>query len=495
MLYAYLQIIEQFISEIYSQSNEDFKNIPVVQYELPFENEEFLREGLALIDLNFSQLDLCQHRAISLLTKSCNQLTSEEIGKLAILLLNCQFEGEGRSTYPCTTEMTLKQCTILMDNNAYQIYSYMTNRAISICSSKKQEHFRAITELTVSKLIQTTQNQLQAVQETFKNQRRINDMGLENAKALTIEKTIIEETDKHLVDISKTTNQISTILKKQKKDMDKSHLAVLNDVEKIAVDLKKSHEELIKQYNLSLEFLDNFKGVLQTLSHIANHIRSYTKKCFLLLEEVGIDTSEENIAFICMNLLYFVSGMVFLLFINAANTSKYIFMGLIVFNAVTQIFNIEIPLMPLNIFIKKQMTPQKIQKPLQANVQTKIILKDLSSLMNSKDDNEMSQIYFNTMNARPETTDNLPKTTDNRPDTPDNRPVTPYIERTSTPFERPLTPAMRRVMSESLPTPRSGTPFTSGMNDRVQCQSLTAKGAQCRNAAVLGFTKCRVHNY
>ena len=100
-----MRIIEQFISEIYTQNNNDFKNIPAVQYELPFENEEFLREGLALIDLNFSQLDLCQHRAISLLTKSCNQLTSEEIGKLGIMLLNCQFEGEGRGTYPCTTEM------------------------------------------------------------------------------------------------------------------------------------------------------------------------------------------------------------------------------------------------------------------------------------------------------------------------------------------------------------------------------------------------------
>lgn len=238
-----------------------------------------------------------------------------------------------------------------MDNNVYQVYSYMTNRAISICSSKKQEHFRAITELTVSKLIQTTQSQLQSVQETFKNQRRLNDMGLENTKALIIEKNIIEETDKHLVDISKTTNQISTILKKQKKDIDKSHLAVLNDVEKIADDLKKSHEELIIQYNQSLEFLENFKGVLQTLSHIANHIKNYVQNCFLLLEEVGIETSEENIAFICINLLYFVSGMVFLLFINATNTCKNIFIGLIVFNSISQIFNIEIPLIPLNVFM------------------------------------------------------------------------------------------------------------------------------------------------
>ena len=139
---------------------------------------------------------------------------------------------------------------------------------------------------------------------------------------------------------------------------------------------------------------------------------------------------------------------------------------------------------------KKQMTPQKIQNPLQTEVQPKITVKNFSSLMNSKDDNEMSQIYFDTTVAMK----SLDKS-NNRPETPDNRPVTPYIVRSSTPFERPLTPAMRRVMSESLPISRSGTPFTIGMNNRTQCQSLTAKGLQCRNAAVQGLTKCRVHNY
>ena len=139
----------------------------------------------------------------------------------------------------------------------------------------------------------------------------------------------------------------------------------------------------------------------------------------------------------------------------------------------------------------KQKTPQKIQNPLQNKVPTKVNVKDLSSLLNSNDDSEMSQIYYQTTEALKNAMPLRPETPDSRPDTPDNRPVTPYIERTCTPFERPLTPAMRRVMSESLPIPRSGTPFTSSMNDRTQCQSLTAKGAQCRNAAVMGFSKCR----
>ena len=137
----------------------------------------------------------------------------------------------------------------------------------------------------------------------------------------------------------------------------------------------------------------------------------------------------------------------------------------------------------------------KIQNPMPTKAPPKVSVKDLSSLMNSKDDCEMSQIYYQTTAAMKNQMTPRTDSPNNRPDTPDNRPVTPYIEKTSTPFSRPMTPAMTRVMSESLPLPRSGTPFLSGMNDRIQCQSSTAKGAQCRNAAVQGFTKCRVHNY
>lgn len=150
---------------------------------------------------------------------------------------------------------------------------------------------------------------------------------------------------------------------------------------------------------------------------------------------------------------------------------------------------------------KNLKTPQKIQTTTLAT-KVPIKVKDMSSLLNSKDDNELSQIYYQTTAAmknsttlRPDSPNNRPDSPISRPDTPDNRPVTPYIEKSSTPFSRPLTPAMVRVMSESLPLPRSGTPFLSSMNDRTQCQSLTAKGVQCRNAAVKGFTKCRVHNY
>lgn len=76
--------------------------------------------------------------------------------------------------------------------------------------------------------------------------------------------------------------------------------------------------------------------------------------------------------------------------------------------------------------------------------------------------------------------------------------VVPAPIRTDTPFDlnRPMTPAMRRVLGSTPTFPdRTGTPFQTGMPGRIQCQALTVKGLQCRNAAKPGNNKCRVHDY
>lgn len=83
------------------------QKLPSISFELPHENEEFLKEGLALIDSPRSALDLCSHRVVSTLKSNCNQLTMEEVGKLAVMLLNCQLEVEGRDTFSCKPEMVI----------------------------------------------------------------------------------------------------------------------------------------------------------------------------------------------------------------------------------------------------------------------------------------------------------------------------------------------------------------------------------------------------
>lgn len=83
-------------------------------------------------------------------------------------------------------------------------------------------------------------------------------------------------------------------------------------------------------------------------------------------------------------------------------------------------------------------------------------------------------------------------------DSDDDAELLQFLEKAEEPLKlsRPMTPAMRRVIATDSPVPdRSGTPFQSNMAGRIQCKSLTAKGLRCRNAAVVGFEKCRVHNY
>lgn len=100
---------EFFVRSILDLSVESkLKNLPSVQFELPADNEEFLKEGLTLIDAPRESLDLCTHRVVHALKKDCNKLNLEEIGKLAVMMLNCQLEIEGRQTFSCKPEMVRK---------------------------------------------------------------------------------------------------------------------------------------------------------------------------------------------------------------------------------------------------------------------------------------------------------------------------------------------------------------------------------------------------
>jgi hypothetical protein len=85
--------------------DQEIKKLPDIQFELPAENEEFLKDGLSLIDAPRGAMDLCTHKVIQTLKKNCNQLSLEEIGKLGVMMMNCQLEMEGRATFPCKPEM------------------------------------------------------------------------------------------------------------------------------------------------------------------------------------------------------------------------------------------------------------------------------------------------------------------------------------------------------------------------------------------------------
>lgn len=100
-------LFDYFMPNRDASSQTGMKVLPSVPYELSEMDEKFIQEGAKLIGASMSQLDVCHHRVILTLKKSCRDMNAEQLGKLAVMLLNCQSDSEGRAMYECTGSMVI----------------------------------------------------------------------------------------------------------------------------------------------------------------------------------------------------------------------------------------------------------------------------------------------------------------------------------------------------------------------------------------------------
>lgn len=270
-----------------------------------------------------------------------------------------------------------------MDSGMHQTYNFMVNRAVGVCSALKQEQFRALAEITVNRLMQSAQSQFKAMNEAMKNQRRLSEMLIENMKDLNENDNKIKETQfesldilKHteslleenlislqqelelihkseskLSEIEKSTDEISLKHAQHTSELHEGHKNLLNDIDLISVGLKKNKQELVEHYHQTLEFLDKFKSVMLVLSNVASNIKSYVNSILETIQEVGFEMTDEFIAVIILNIVYFTCGMVFMLFIDAEKLSKNLLIGLFCFNNIAAYFKADVALFPSNIFV------------------------------------------------------------------------------------------------------------------------------------------------
>lgn len=140
---------------------------PIIPYEIANNDEKFLQEASKLIGVNLSELDLCHHRVVLKLRNSCHELNAEQLGKLAVMLLNCQSNSEGRVLFECTENMSLKDCTSGMDSDTWNAYHLVTNRAKAVCVATRHEQFRGLTEITVNKLMSSGELHLHSIYRLF----------------------------------------------------------------------------------------------------------------------------------------------------------------------------------------------------------------------------------------------------------------------------------------------------------------------------------------
>jgi hypothetical protein len=266
-----------------------------------------------------------------------------------------------------------------MDDKTHQIYSYMLHRASGICSAVKQMQFQALTELTVNRLMGLSQAQLKALNENLKNQRRLSEMEIENMKKFKENDGIIKESQQQSLDklksasnlIEENIHQLEIETEVRAKSQEKlseieklseeislklfqhssEQMKMLREAEEISSILEKNKIEILQQFNENLAFLNHFNSVLQVLSGKAENFQNYIDSFFDILRETGIEFTQEFIVLMALNLVYFMCGMILLMFFNAEQRARNVLVGLVGMNAVLAFFKVDFPFIGINILV------------------------------------------------------------------------------------------------------------------------------------------------
>lgn len=288
-------IILQYVSSLFSEYLSGTEvEAPIVPYEIAASDEKFLQEATKLIGVNLSELDLCHHRVVLKLRNSCHELNAEQLGKLAVMLLNCQSNSEGRALFECTDGMSLKECTSGMDSDTWNAYHLITNRAKAVCVATRHEQFRGLTEITVNKLmasgklytsllnyavtafvfefslfLHTAHNQIVMMKQLSENQDTLRDLTAQAIDELT-------EKNEHVIDQQKQILQVSNShraivesnlheLMREKGLIRSGQIEVANMIDSLKVKLDESLMNLKQQ---SKQMKENQAALLDDLNSL-----------------------------------------------------------------------------------------------------------------------------------------------------------------------------------------------------------------------------------
>ncbi|XP_066583144.1 protein brambleberry-like [Prorops nasuta] len=360
-------------------------NIP---YETMTEDEKFLQEAAKFTDIQVSSpLETCQHKVVMKIKTSCSDMTEEELAKLSVNLLNCQSAVEGRKMFPCTEEMSLKQCTTDMDADMWNAYHLMSNRARAVCYAARSTQFRALTELTVNKLMQSAHSQIKTLDSLKEGQERLELQTIEalhslsegnqvlmqqqtylkdaqisahnlvttNLRELNNEKALIRAGHAQLVvmteDIKKKLEKANEELLEQAQERGANHKEVLEDLmsiqeqaltiwDKIEAStdrILEQHETAAQQYEQTLKKLTQINETIQYILDATTNMRSeIDEKLGWITDYIG-DTGEQlqRVYRIFLHVLYLMVAMVVAAFLNAPIITRITLLGLIPLNLAT----------------------------------------------------------------------------------------------------------------------------------------------------------------
>ncbi|KAH0550330.1 protein brambleberry-like [Cotesia glomerata] len=364
--------------------------VPLVSipYEAMTDDEKFLQEAAKITDIQLSSpLQTCQHKVVMKIRTSCSGMTEEELAKLSVNLLNCQSSVEGRKIFPCTEEMSLKQCTTDMDADMWNAYHLMSNRARAVCYTARSTQFRALTELTVNKLMQSARSQVEALVTLKESHDRLEDKTLEallsltqgnkllleqqeflknaqvlshkfvanNIRELTNEKALIRSGHAQLAtmteDIKNKLEKASEQLLSQSSERKENHKELLEDLENIQQQaqliwekIESSTNRIVQQnaeaaahFEQTLEKLEKINDTIHFIWNVTESMRTEVEdKLSWITDYIG-NTGEQlqKVYQISMHIIFLLGAMIIAAFLNAPFLTRASIMGLIPMNLVT----------------------------------------------------------------------------------------------------------------------------------------------------------------
>ncbi|KAL4635326.1 protein brambleberry-like isoform X2 [Arapaima gigas] len=248
----------------------------VPQFEMSLADDKFLAEA-KLMEL--SPLDSCHYRVIGQLKSTCSSLSEEELAKLGVVLLNCQAEVEGRRTYRCTEEMSLKECTADMDPDTWNAYHIVSNRARSVCYSTRQQHFRRRAEITVNALIATATNQLNAMNDLKEGQQELKELTAASLEKLVQGHSALQEQQGAL---QEGQNQLETSIASNLERLGQEKALIASGQELVArliqgiTQRMENVSELLKGQGSDLH--DGHKAILEDLAEVRDQAQDIYSK-------------------------------------------------------------------------------------------------------------------------------------------------------------------------------------------------------------------------
>lgn len=384
---TFLESLKDWLFGQETQTDVDSALSKNVKFEIVSTDEKFLQLANTLTEM--SPLDSCYHIVVFNLKKKCRELTEEDMGKLAVQLLNCQSESEGRPVFKCSQDMTIGECTKDMDGTTWNSYQLVQNRARAMCYATQQEQFRRLTESTVNELVNTADGQLKTMRQLKTGQEMLHSLTSEtvrklfesqqellgthqqlqiaqedvlshvtnNVEALVKEKELIASGNEQLAEMTKNiikkleiTAQTLTSQDKEQKDNHKKIITDLNNIHQKAQEalnkmdnsttyLLKNHAEMMKQYDLMYE---NLIKINTTVAHLLSTVSVMQETLDKRIAWFGqlLGGTEDKLALLLnggLHIGYFILVVVMAAFLQVPSPSRFLILTLVMANAVMDI--------------------------------------------------------------------------------------------------------------------------------------------------------------